>query len=64
MAAEPLIAVDSLLQELDHIAREHDVYEYGLPLHSPEDEDAPIHKLRAAVVEWLNTYGVKGEGNG
>jgi hypothetical protein len=35
--------------------------DYGLPLHSPDETDAPIHRLRAAVIEWLRTTaGVTG----
>jgi hypothetical protein len=44
--------IDALLRELDGIAREHDHYEYGLPLHDFAD-DAPLYKLREAVKQWL-----------
>lgn len=41
--------IDNLLDELDTIARDHESYEYGLPVMRSDDEEAPIHKLRAAV---------------
>lgn len=45
--------IDELLDELDTVARDHDSYEFGLPVLRSDDEDAPIHKLRAKVREWL-----------
>jgi hypothetical protein len=45
--------IDALLDDLDEIAREHDSYEFGLPVLRTGDEDAPIHKMRAKVRQWL-----------
>jgi hypothetical protein len=46
--------IDALLGDLDEIARAYDHYEYGLPLVAiGPDEEAPIHKMRARVRQWL-----------
>jgi hypothetical protein len=42
--------IDTLLRDLDYIAREHDSYEYGLPLHG-----TPLSTLREAVRFWCAT---------
>lgn len=41
--------VDKLLSELDNIARNHDSYDYGLPLYG-DDTKA---QLRECVYQWL-----------
>lgn len=41
--------VDELLVALDHIARDVDFYEYGLPLFDEGDKA----RLQKAVLDWL-----------
>jgi hypothetical protein len=50
--------IDALLSNLDFIAREHDMYEYGLPMHGADEEDGAINKLREAVRKWAAPVGV------
>jgi hypothetical protein len=38
-------AAAEALYEIDHLARQYDVYEYGLPLH----DDATVDAMRAAI---------------
>ncbi len=40
--------IDDLLSALDSIAREYDMYDYGLP-----GDEENVAKLRQAVTEWL-----------
>lgn len=53
-AAHPLTdeEVDELLADLDEIAREHDVHEYGLPLMMDEPHAAMRDKVRACAEKW------------
>lgn len=50
--------VDELLWLLDEIARDHDIYEYGLPMHDIGEDDSPLNKMRGTVLSWLATLGV------
>jgi hypothetical protein len=52
MGDEVKAAAERLLAELDHIARDYDHYEYGLPLHETDDDHHG--RMVAAVTAALN----------
>ena len=47
------VDVSELLAELDSLARDFDVYDYGLPLGLDEGPDG---EMRAAVIKFLAQY--------